>query len=68
MDIKQIIREKYNFLNKHNDNPNDLRRDWHWSKWKPNRKEIEQQLWLKVVIHSIRIRWHTSYVLDFNSP
>jgi hypothetical protein len=64
--INNIINGKYHNTEKHNLDINDYRYDRHWSDWKPNKKEIEKNTWLKVNINIIKIRWHTHYVLDFN--
>lgn len=64
--IHKIVSEKYHNTDKHNLDINDCRYDRHWSDYRPNKKEIEINTWLKVKVITINSKWHRHYVLDFN--
>ena len=63
MSLLSLISQHYSYWDKHNNDPKDLRWDVHYSKWRPNKKEIEEVLWCKVEIEGIRKGGHTHYVI-----
>lgn len=68
-EISKKMKLYYGHSEKHNNNitcknyKSDLRRDW-WI-WKPNKQEIEKNIWYKVNISSLRVKNKTYYILDF---
>lgn len=65
MDIlKILVRKHYPNRTKHNNNNNDYRWDVDRRHWKPNKKDIEDNIW-NCKIESIKLRWKTSYIVSF---